>query len=84
LLQEAKELFNAGPAGQVTAFGLGPSATNEKILKNETAFAALKRRATPATFNLVVWWRSRLGANKLVLCGAVRTVEARCFEHGET
>jgi hypothetical protein len=30
----------------------------------------------------VVWWRSRLGANKLVLCGAVRAVEARCFGHG--
>ena len=64
--------------------GLGPSATNEKILKNELAFAAPKRRATPATFNLVVWWRSRLGANKLVLCCAVRAVEAGCFEHGET
>jgi hypothetical protein len=63
--------------------GLGPSATNEKILKNEPAFAAVKRRATPATFNLVVWWRSRLGANKHVLCGAVRAVEARCFGHGE-
>jgi hypothetical protein len=62
--------------------GLGPSATNEKILKNELAFAALKRPATPATFNLVVWWQSRLGANKLVLCGAVRAVEARCFGHG--
>jgi hypothetical protein len=63
--------------------GLGPSATNEKILKNEPAFAAVKRRATPATFNLVVWWRSRLGANKHVLCGAVRAVEARCFGQGE-
>src|SRR6476660_2173629 len=53
-----------------------------RIHKNELAFAALKRRATPATFNLVVWWRSRLGANKHVLCGAVRALEARCFGQG--
>ena len=61
---------------------MGPSATNEKILTNELAFAALKRCATLATFNLVVWWRSRLGANKFVFCGAVRAVEAR-YWHGE-
>ena len=71
------------PLPAARRLGLGPSATNEKILKNELAFAALRRRATLATFNLVVWWRSRLGENKLVLCGAVRAVEARCFEHGE-
>ena len=57
-------------------FGLDPWSIHKEILEDERAFASLERTATTAAYNLAIRRRSRFGANQLVLCGAMRAVEA--------
>jgi hypothetical protein len=64
---------------------LGPWTTHEEVFEDELAIAALGRGTAPAAFDLAIWRRVSLGADKLVLGTAVWAVKAAgCFWHSET
>jgi hypothetical protein len=65
-------------------FGLGPWTIHEEVFEDEPAVASLERGTASAAYDLGVWRRVCLAANKLVLGTAVWAVEAGRFWHFET
>ena len=57
-------------------FGLGPWTIHEEVFEDEPAVASLERGTASAAYDLGVWRRVCLAANKLVLGTAVWAVEA--------
>ena len=61
---------------------MGSCTIHEEVFEDKVAFAALKRTAATATYDLAIWRRPRFGANELVFSVAIWAVETR-RGHGE-